>query len=64
MDIWEQISKGNNSHANTLEPWTGPQLTSIEGPIIIHGAAAIDITLAGEVLRADILVASELSTQV
>ena len=39
-------------------------MTGVEGsPIIIHGAAAIEITLAGEVLRADILVASGLSTQ-
>ena len=61
-DVWEQIS--NKTQANTLEPWTGPQLTGVEGsPIVIHGVTAIDITIAGEVLRADILVASGLSTQ-
>jgi len=63
-DAWEQVSKGVSINASTLEPWTGPQLTGVEGsPIIIHGAAAIEITLAGEVLSADILVASGLSTQ-
>ena len=56
--------KGNNSHVNTLKPWTGPQLTGVEGsPITIYGAAAIDITLADEVFRGDILVACGLSTQ-
>jgi len=52
-DAWEQISRGNNTHANTLEPWNGPELTGIEG---IRDAinAAIAITLAGEVHRADI----------
>ena len=61
-DVWEQIS--NKTQANTLEPWTGPQLTGVEGsPIVIHGVIAIDITIAGEVLRADILVASIISAQ-
>ena len=63
-DMWEQVSKGANVKATALEPWTGPRLTGVEGsPIVIHGVASIDITLAGEIFSADILVASGLSTQ-
>ena len=56
-DTWEQISRGNYMHANTLEPWNGPELTGVEGIRDAINAAinvAIAITLAGEVHRADI----------
>jgi len=59
-DVWSGITAGQDKH---LEAWN-KNLVGVEGsPLSVQGVTTLDITLAGIVVRSDILVANTLSAE-
>ena len=57
--VWDNACGGRE-----LAPWTGPQLVGVEGTsLLVHGAARIDVALAGKLLPVDVPAVGSLRVQ-
>ena len=60
-DVWDQINKGRGVK---LKPWEERQLVSVDGsPLHVYGSVPVDLSLAGALYQADIVVVSPLNTE-
>lgn len=61
MDTWTRVNAGNHIR---LEPWAERKLVGFDGsPLHVHGQAEVQVEVQGELLQAEVLVVSPLTTE-